>query len=917
MTSRSNPRQKQESHSSVFLSDSPADKDAFGPHAQIAQAIADIICDSTADGGKTIGLTGTWGSGKSTVLEMVRKKLNAVHGLDCVEAKLFVFDSWAHEGDPLRRSFLEELDGFLRSEKWEECGNWKGNLRALKAITQQTTTTRVTGLSRVGIWFAALLPLAVVANSLLNHYGFDFVFPFKMLGVPGWVDFLQWISAFLLIIIALSPLLILVGRKKTDLSDNQHNTSFSLLLQKTPEVETQSFEREANPTSLEFRDCFLEMMETVLDPPNRRLVIAFDNLDRIDSTEALQIISAMRVFMDPFMVRAHDYLKKLWIILPIDTNSLEKLWQQTSHIQDDHERTNPCMNKKGGNNNNKANSERASAFVDKIIHIRFQVPEPVLVAWRDYLMTMLSMGFPDPAVISDSDASLIVRLFYRKGIPREHPVAPRDIKTFVNQLVALYRVRTDIPLPILAAYVLYFNEIESPDMDFGRTDIVPTTVSHLLVPYLSEHTLNVFFAALRYQISIADAQHTTISPRIVEALERGDCQSIKRDMAEVKGYPEVCLHVVEDCCALNISGNTKSIIQAAAALQHIDVKENAISAQIWEHLYVAAKNAPKFSGVELETVDGFLAILRYSRTVKGKEHPIFLAKLLEKLAHSLPEREEDIRCWIEGVIPILQQVPDEHGSLIENHFRIEPSPATFSLLIRELGKVYLSEDLIVMFRPNVAITKKGNQFFSSVLDDFGRGQHLESRTNPIYILKKYSDNWPWETASQYVSNTILSRSDQNWRSFFGVLQILLSLKILALGPSPTTSELDNSILWEGLYLSSKERLPIGVAYYAFLKWLYWPEGHGHPKNLEMSIKKKYNEMTNKPGDSQDVIRELAILVVQLRSEKFFHTLLHNLRLEELESEVSEEARRIIEQEETRRRGDYERALHINPHREDT
>ena len=95
--------------STRLLSDSPAQTDAFGSHERVAKAIAQLMCNDS--GGKSIALTGSWGSGKSTVVEMVKT------GAD-PDTEVFVFDAWAHEGDPLRRTFLEQLIDFFTAKEW-------------------------------------------------------------------------------------------------------------------------------------------------------------------------------------------------------------------------------------------------------------------------------------------------------------------------------------------------------------------------------------------------------------------------------------------------------------------------------------------------------------------------------------------------------------------------------------------------------------------------------------------------------------------------------------------------------------------------------------------------------------------------------------------------------------------------------
>ncbi len=94
-----------------LLDDAPAAKDAFGSHERLATALAAILTDEP--GGKAIALEGGWGSGKSTVVNLLKSSLSDNPG-----HSLLVFDAWAHEGDPLRRTFLENLIQHLSEEGW-------------------------------------------------------------------------------------------------------------------------------------------------------------------------------------------------------------------------------------------------------------------------------------------------------------------------------------------------------------------------------------------------------------------------------------------------------------------------------------------------------------------------------------------------------------------------------------------------------------------------------------------------------------------------------------------------------------------------------------------------------------------------------------------------------------------------------
>src|SRR4051794_17890088 len=88
-----------------LLADVPSKADEFeaNAHKRVASAIAELV--SSEPGGRVIGLEGSWGSGKSTVVELVSAALQPATGTGPKDEgiRMVVFDAWSHQGDPLRR----------------------------------------------------------------------------------------------------------------------------------------------------------------------------------------------------------------------------------------------------------------------------------------------------------------------------------------------------------------------------------------------------------------------------------------------------------------------------------------------------------------------------------------------------------------------------------------------------------------------------------------------------------------------------------------------------------------------------------------------------------------------------------------------------------------------------------------------
>jgi energy-coupling factor transporter ATP-binding protein EcfA2 len=112
-----------------MLSDSPSDNDEFGSHERVARALKEIILND--DHGQATALIGSWGSGKSTIIRILQGMLSKNESDQGKQIKLLQFDVWAHEGDPLRRSFLERLINSLIEWGWVPEDKWKKKLGEL------------------------------------------------------------------------------------------------------------------------------------------------------------------------------------------------------------------------------------------------------------------------------------------------------------------------------------------------------------------------------------------------------------------------------------------------------------------------------------------------------------------------------------------------------------------------------------------------------------------------------------------------------------------------------------------------------------------------------------------------------------------------------------------------------------------
>jgi predicted KAP-like P-loop ATPase len=146
----------------VLLDDSPTSQDSFR-HSLIAEAIAELVLSEK--GGRAIALTGAWGTGKSTVVKLLEKELEK----SSKPVKVVTFDAWAHQGDPLRRSFLEHA---MRSlESWRpKNDSWERRIAILARRYSETVTQSRPNLTFLGALGAFALLISPAANQLFGLY---------------------------------------------------------------------------------------------------------------------------------------------------------------------------------------------------------------------------------------------------------------------------------------------------------------------------------------------------------------------------------------------------------------------------------------------------------------------------------------------------------------------------------------------------------------------------------------------------------------------------------------------------------------------------------------------------------------------------------------------------------------------------
>lgn len=461
-----------------FLIDQPSEVDAFGPHSRVARSLAQLIRGSDAI--NVIGLLGGWGSGKSTVIRQMRKELGPK---DRKRLHVFTYDAWLHQNDQPRRAFIEELIEDLAASEVIVSADWetRRNELAGRAEAVETTTTR--SFTETGKWIFLALGFVPLGLGLLDYDLFE-----KSLG-SNWSPL-----ALSLLLVSLAfvsaPLLVVARfywswrpkpeswrnggwkRLKTKAFWTQHaevhakKSVLALLTNQTVDNIEHKTKISPNPTAIEFRNVFNDLLRAC-GQKQKRLVVVIDNLDRLAEPDAMKLWATIRsLFLGNNLIFEKEKLRPPAIILPIDESAIARMF----------------ANAGGEEEESNVSPDRAESFIDKTFDITFQINEPVMSDWRQYLADKLRDAFGTR--VTDEDIYWTGKILESQGDPAaaSKRLTPRKLIKFVNAVGALIMQWDDGPIDFramaiysahrttIATNVRHFVNLENPVFDAVLAD---------------------------------------------------------------------------------------------------------------------------------------------------------------------------------------------------------------------------------------------------------------------------------------------------------------------------------------------------------------------------------------------------------------------------------------------------------------
>lgn len=376
-------------------------------HNYFTPALKEVLTNETSV--HTIGLFGGWGTGKSTIIDSLKKEL---------EYPIFIFDAWKYQEDSLRRTFLLRLIEFIYSK--EESGNIKIDKEKFKKIQNQIESRLYNGKevkclvqeekekrslkerfkeNKNILLIIVLLTLILVLVYLWEKY-FDLnIIVAKILNYfAGFSLLTSLVTIFYLPVV-------------TNFFKNLSDKITKTIQPMTALRET--IEREERLNSPEqFEALFNQIIDSV--ETEQKMVIVFDNIDRVQGDIAIKILSTIKTFLDPIKN------KNIIFLVPCDDKAVNA---QITQFYSEH---------------SKDIDFDPSEFLRKLFNLIIYTPDFINNDLEKYTENLIEETGDIKKYINNEDVRFVINKAFSNN--------PREIKQFINNFISLVVVASKTPV---------------------------------------------------------------------------------------------------------------------------------------------------------------------------------------------------------------------------------------------------------------------------------------------------------------------------------------------------------------------------------------------------------------------------------------------------------------------------------------
>lgn len=393
-----------------FQSENPSERDAFKgeSHDRVAQAIHDYI--SSGKNHRVIGLDGEFGSGKSSILQMLERKIKDKGS----KSVLWIFDCEQNYQGSIKSNFIELFTDQITS-LLTKTGDKAAIPEALKtrdiALGRHFSYTKDTR-SHISVWAVLLIASGVLSPTFIRDY---------LPQLRGSLELPWWQHLFYLGT-SLAPLIILtlayffngkeqVGKKRWNIS--------SLLKGSSDDQITETIEISKEVSPLDLKRALRNHLHAVKD---HHFIIVIDNLDRLPRDVLRSVWSDLEIFTSV------TGTENLSVIVPFCSTKVSQ------YLNGDSEQ-----------------SYDSKDFIAKKFPVVFRTPPIITSGWKDAFRALWAETF---GLGSQSDADTCSVILQRHSPMAAGLVTPRLQKRFINDIATTMLVTAGKPSVVcIAAYI--------------------------------------------------------------------------------------------------------------------------------------------------------------------------------------------------------------------------------------------------------------------------------------------------------------------------------------------------------------------------------------------------------------------------------------------------------------------------------
>ncbi len=771
-----------------ILPERTVESDAFEDktHEKLAAALFTLVTSESPS--ISIGLEGSWGSGKSTVISILSKKIKDAN----LKIPVIQFDAWAHEGDPLRRIFLETIIASVKpyvSDKetlqLKRLDRIVGNRKKSARIKTFQGTTM---LGKAVATAAFFIPIGTACMVYLSKHEYVSDRNILILTILGWLTISGPV-----IILALKFLFhviqrgifkvfgkVVLGKKARKIF---HKRNWRFLQNDSVQKVSQEVSESDERSSVEFEVYFEQILSIVLSNPElKKMVLVVDNLDRIDKEDFIKVWSTLQTFLQVRgdAVRRKDLFDKIWIIVPYDKNGLEKQWNERSK--------------------SRVQQEISKSFFDKCFQLRLDVPKPIFSGWEKFTKELAKDSLIN---WSDEEIELVTKIIRTTRNSIGDMPTPREIKNVINQIGFLASLWGDQVHISSIIYYACWRELDFWDTQKIRASLVERRLvnpKHQLA--LSEGYFKDL-AGLVFGVSPAKGEQLLLQPEISDALNNSN----QERLLELSNIHGSTFHGILN---YHFEHTEISLEYALAAAKPLEL----FAAQKQFTLNIFIKNVSSLildrvtlTPLSSENRESYLALLR----ICGQEEK-FLVEMYEHLIRTLRFNLDPQQG---GNLTFMADCLQENLQLLQAKSKVPKSQRIQELNLAGLllWTRHITPEEIVFPK----LIQPSNTLFTELAAAIKQGQPFPPVLDVIFYVQKSGIAADWSPILKACQSYIVWQNSSNPAQQNQVFQVINQLCIRPEGPSEDAIAIAKNPAYYNLLTQRKAAdLVHGAIFYAFV-----------------------------------------------------------------------------------------------------